>query len=41
MSWSSWEFGTDSGAFDLERDAWREPPRRALLGGEEDDGHAR
>lgn len=32
MSWAYWEFGTDFGAFDLERDAWREPLRRALLG---------
>lgn len=32
MSWAYWEFGTDFGAFDLERAAWREPLRRALLG---------
>ena len=33
MSWAYWEFGTDFGAFDLELGAWREPLRRALLGG--------
>jgi hypothetical protein len=27
-----WDFGTDFGAFDPERDAWREPIRDALLG---------
>lgn len=32
MSWAYWEFGTDFGAFDPERAAWREPLRRALLG---------
>ncbi|ONK11104.1 glycoside hydrolase family 5 protein [Streptomyces sp. MP131-18] len=32
MSWAYWEFGTDFGAFDLQRSAWREPLRRALLG---------
>ncbi|GHF95264.1 MULTISPECIES: glycoside hydrolase family 5 protein [Amycolatopsis] len=41
MSWAYWEFGTDFGAFDLERAAWREPLRQALLGGEEADGRAR
>lgn len=33
MSWAYWEFGTDFGAFDPVRGAWREPLRRALLGG--------
>ncbi|CAG6398935.1 glycoside hydrolase family 5 protein [Streptomyces cocklensis] len=33
MSWAYWEFGTDFGAFDVERGAWREPLLRALLGG--------
>jgi endoglucanase len=34
MSWAYWEFGTDFGAFDVERGAWREPlRRRALLSG--------
>lgn len=32
MGWAYWEFGTDFGAFDPERGAWREPLRRALLG---------
>jgi endoglucanase len=30
MSWAYWEFGTDFGAFDPQRDAWREPLLRAL-----------
>ncbi|MFI0897293.1 glycoside hydrolase family 5 protein [Streptomyces sp. NPDC020983] len=33
MSWAYWEFGTDFGAFDPARGVWREPLRRALLGG--------
>ncbi|WP_086840023.1 glycoside hydrolase family 5 protein [Amycolatopsis kentuckyensis] len=41
LSWAYWEFGTDFGAFDLERAAWREPLRRALLGEEEAGGRAR
>ena len=32
LSWCYWDFGTDFGAFDPERDAWREPIRDALLG---------
>ena len=32
VSWCYWDFGTDFGAFDPERDAWREPLRDALLG---------
>lgn len=32
LSWCYWDFGTDFGAFDPERDAWREPIRVALLG---------
>ncbi len=31
MSWAYWEFGTDFGAFDTGRDAWRVPLRQALL----------
>jgi endoglucanase len=31
MSWAYWDFGTDFGAFDPQRDAWREPLRQALL----------
>jgi endoglucanase len=33
LSWCYWDFGTDFGAFDQERNAWREPLRDALLGG--------
>ncbi|MET8846912.1 glycoside hydrolase family 5 protein [Amycolatopsis sp. NPDC004625] len=33
MSWAYWEFGTDFGAYDVDRGEWREPLRRALLGG--------
>ena len=32
MSWAYWDFGTDFGAFDLTRHAWRAPLREALLG---------
>lgn len=32
LSWSYWDFGTDFGAFDPHRGAWREPLRDALLG---------
>jgi endoglucanase len=32
LSWCYWEFGTDFGAFDPGRNAWREPLRDALLG---------
>jgi endoglucanase len=32
MSWCYWDFGTDFGAFDPGRNAWREPLRDALLG---------
>jgi endoglucanase len=32
LSWCYWDFGTDFGAYDLDRDAWREPIRAALLG---------
>jgi endoglucanase len=32
LSWCYWDFGTDFGAFDPVRDAWREPLRDALLG---------
>jgi endoglucanase len=31
MGWAYWEFGTDFGLFEPERDRWREPLRRALL----------
>lgn len=31
MSWAYWEFGTDFGAYDPDRHAWREPLRHALL----------
>jgi endoglucanase len=31
LSWCYWDFGTDYGAFDLRRSAWREPLRTALL----------
>jgi endoglucanase len=31
LSWCYWDFGTDFGAFDLHRHAWREPIRSALL----------
>jgi len=31
ISWCYWDFGTDFGAFDLHRHAWREPLRAALL----------
>jgi endoglucanase len=34
LSWCYWDFGTDFGAFDPERNAWREPLRDALLGNE-------
>lgn len=30
MSWAYWEFGSDFGAFDPERNTWRTPLRRAL-----------
>ena len=33
FSWCYWSFGTDFGAFDLNRNAWREPLAQALLGG--------
>lgn len=33
IGWCYWEFGTDFGAFDQSRGAWREPLLRALLGG--------
>lgn len=32
LSWCYWDFGTDFGAFDPRRGAWREPLRDALLG---------
>jgi endoglucanase len=32
LSWCYWDFGTDFGAFDPGRNAWREPLRDALLG---------
>jgi len=32
LSWCYWDFGTDFGAFDPRRNAWREPLRDALLG---------
>lgn len=32
LSWCYWDFGTDFGAFDPDRDAWREPLKQALLG---------
>jgi endoglucanase len=32
LSWCYWDFGTDFGAFDPERNTWREPTRDALLG---------
>lgn len=32
LSWCYWDFGTDFGAFDPHRNAWREPLREALLG---------
>jgi aryl-phospho-beta-D-glucosidase BglC (GH1 family) len=32
LSWCYWDFGTDFGAFDPRRNAWREPVRDALLG---------
>ncbi len=32
LSWCYWDFGTDFGAYDPARDAWREPLRDALLG---------
>ena len=32
VGWAYWEFGTDFGAFDLERESWHEPLRQALLG---------
>ena len=31
LSWCYWDFGTDFGAYDLHRSAWREPLRAALL----------
>jgi endoglucanase len=33
IGWAYWDFATDFGAFDLERGAWREPLKRALLSG--------
>lgn len=32
LSWCYWDFGTDFGAFDPQRRAWREPLKDALLG---------
>ena len=32
IGWAYWDFATDFGAFDLARDRWRAPLRRALLG---------
>jgi endoglucanase len=32
LGWCYWDFGTDFGAFDPERNAWREPLRDALIG---------
>ena len=32
LSWCYWDFGTDFGAFDPQRNAWREPLKDALLG---------
>ncbi|MQA87187.1 MAG: cellulase family glycosylhydrolase [Streptosporangiales bacterium] len=32
MSWAYWEFGSDFGAYDPQRNTWREPLRQALLG---------
>ena len=32
MGWAYWDFATDFGAFDLDRHAWHEPLRQALLG---------
>jgi endoglucanase len=31
LGWCYWDFGTDFGAYDLQRDAWRTPIRDALL----------
>ena len=33
IDWAYWDLATDFGAFDLARDAWREPLRRSLVGG--------
>jgi endoglucanase len=33
FGWAYWEFATDFGAYDLERRAWHEPLRRALVPG--------
>lgn len=32
MSWAYWDFATDFGAFDIDRNAWRAPLKEALLG---------
>lgn len=32
MSWACWDFATDFGAYDVDRDAWRAPLRDALTG---------
>jgi endoglucanase len=32
LPWAYWDFATDFGAFDLDRQDWREPLRQALLG---------
>jgi hypothetical protein len=31
LSWCYWDFGTDFGAFNPQREAWREPLRDALF----------
>jgi endoglucanase len=32
MSWSYWEFGSGFGAFDPQKNEWREPLKDALVG---------
>jgi endoglucanase len=32
MSWAYWDFATDFGAFDLDRNVWHAPLEQALVG---------